>query len=194
MVWILCAGAIVVAALRWFDWERSSEQRVVGTVASTRSTPRAGGSAARPDVELTVQVSGLVRRPGVYRVRPGARVFELIRLAGGVRSGGDAQALQLAARLVDGVRIEVPRAPGRRAAAGEPATGPTGDGGASGPLSLASATAEQLERLDGIGPALARRIVEWREGNGGFSSVADLDRVPGIGPAKFAAIKDEVVP
>ena len=164
-----------------------------GTVPSERSTPRAGGPAAGSDPELTVQVAGLVRRPGVYRLPPGSRVFELIRLAGGVRRGGDAQALQLAARLADGARIDVPSV-ARHPTASPAGTAGEGEAGGSGPVSLASATAEQLERLDGIGPALARRIVEWRDSNGGFSSVADLDRVPGIGPAKFAAIKDEVVP
>jgi competence protein ComEA len=61
-------------------------------------------------------------------------------------------------------------------------------------VSLGSATLEQLDSLDGIGPALAKRIVEWRQTHGGFSSVADLDKVPGIGPAKYAALKDAVVP
>ena len=72
---------------------------------------------------------------------------------------------------------------------------PSASGGpASGPVSLSSATAADLEALDGVGPALAARIIAWRDSHGGFSSVDQLDDVPGIGPARMEALKPRLVP
>jgi competence protein ComEA len=190
--------------LKWFAGvnagagEQQGGQRGSFT-APTRSSSEAGqwgGGASQRGGPLIVQVAGLVRRPGVYRLPVGARTFQAIEAAGGSLGRGDPGSLQLAARLSDGARVEVPAkaraavgsAPGGAAAAAGPGSGSTG------PVSLSSATVEQLDSLDGIGPALAKRIIQWRQTHGGFSSIAELDRVPGIGPAKYEAIKDSVVP
>ena len=132
-----------------------------------------------------VHVAGEVRRPGVYRVPHGARVLAAVERAGGPTAGADLTLLNLAAPLQDGQQVIVPaRAPA--GAAGVPA--------ASGPVSLSSASAEQLEELDGIGPALAARIVEWRTAHGGFAAVDQLAEVPGIGPGRLEALRDRGIP
>jgi len=119
-----------------------------------------------------------------------------VRRAGGARRGADVNAINLAAKVVDGQQVVVP-ARGRGGAAAAPAEATTGAGGATAsgrPISLNNATAEQLDTLDGVGPATAQKIIAWRTQHGGFRSVADLGQVPGIGPKKLAALRDRVQP
>jgi competence protein ComEA len=146
-----------------------------------------------------VHVAGAVRHPGVYRLPPGARVKDAVGRAGGARPRADVNAINLAAKVVDGQQVVVPSrgAGGTGAAAtGAPAeTAGVGAASAPGPpISLNNATAEQLDTLDGVGPATAQKIIAWRTQHGGFRSVADLGQVPGIGPKKLAALKDRVQP
>jgi competence protein ComEA len=160
-----------------------------GTVSVAR--PAAAGSV--------VHVAGAVRRPGVYRLAAGARVQDAVERAGGARSSGDVNAINLAAKVVDGQQVVVPSRGrgGATAAAGTTpgATATAAAGSAPGPpISLNNATADQLDTLDGVGPATAQKIIAWRTQHGGFRSVADLGQVPGIGPKKLAALKDKVQP
>ena len=206
---LIAVVAIGLAALglKWFAGANTGAggqpDRQSGSFTAPRGPSSAGqkpGSrGAQPGGPLIVQVAGLVRRPGVYRLPVGARAFQAIEAAGGPLRSGDPSALQLAARLADGARLEVPAKAKANAAVGDGSTGTVAAGsgsgtGPTGPVSLSSATVAQLDSLDGIGPALAKRIIEWRQSHGGFSAVSDLDRVPGIGPAKYEAIKDSVVP
>jgi competence protein ComEA len=113
---------------------------------------------------------------------------QAIGRAGGPTVRADLSALNLAAPVQDGQQVRVPRAP------------PAGSGGGgaaeagSGPISLSSADEAALDGLDGIGPTLAGRIVEWRRAHGGFASVDQLLEVPGIGPARLEALRPQVVP
>ena len=169
---------------------------------------RGGGAAAAqpataPPIEveeerdggaLVVHVAGAVRQPGVYRMRPGSRVDEAVTRAGGPRRRADLSALNLAAELEDGRQVLVPL----RAAA-LPATGGAGPAGSAAtvpavPLSLNTATPEQLDELDGIGPAIAQQIVAYREAHGGFGAIEELDQVPGIGETRLASLRDKVRP
>lgn len=151
--------------------------------------------AARPArAELVVHVVGAVRRPGLYRLRDGARIADAVRRAGGARRGADLAAVNLAAPLVDGVQILVPE---RVRSGGPPgAAGGTGSGmeSVSGPVSLSSATIEELDALPGIGPITAEKIVDYRTEHGPFSSVDDLDAVPGIGPTRVEQLRELVTP
>src|SRR5688500_2781229 len=112
---------------------------------------------------LVVHVAGAVRQPGVYRLRPGARVSDAVQRAGGARRRADLGAVNLAAELQDGRQVLVPL----RARGGGAATAATAGGTAPGvPLDLNTATVEQLDELDGIGPATAKQIVGYREEHG----------------------------
>ena len=156
----------------------------------------AAGSAASAS-ELLVQVAGEVARPGVYRVPAGSRVTDAVARAGGLTGRADQAGVNLVARVQDGQQVIVPR----RGAAGVAAGGTAAAGGAGAagagpatPISLSSATVAQLDTLDGIGPTLAQRIVEYRQAHGGFSSVDQLRQVSGIGEKRFAALKKAVTP
>jgi competence protein ComEA len=171
----------------------------VRQVAQSRAGDRGGGPApialdrgaeADGGGRVTVHVAGEVRRPGVYRLRSGARVDDAVRRAGGARPRGDLTQVNLAQELEDGRQIVVPRR--LAAAAAAAAAGGAVPAVPAGPINLNTATLEQLDTLDGIGPATAQSILDFREEQGGFSDVEQLDQVPGIGPATMEALRDEV--
>lgn len=154
-----------------------------------RVVPLAGARVAPPK-RLLVDVVGAVRRPGLYRLRGGARVADAVRLAGGVTRRADAAAVNLAAPLFDGTQVVVPSrgaTAGAAASSGSVSAGPVR-------VSLNGATAEQLDALPGIGPVTAQKIVAYRTEHGSFHSVDDLDAIPGIGPARIAQLRDLVTP
>jgi competence protein ComEA len=150
-----------------------------------------GGSATSvspsPMPSLIVDVAGAVRRPGVYEFSEGDRVIDAIERAGGPLAKADLSLLNLAAPLTDGTQILVPKTgpPGAAPVAG-------GSGSAGGLLNINSASTTDLETLSGIGEVLAATIVEYRDQNGPFASVDDLEDVSGIGPATLEEIRDQV--
>ncbi|MGY1451711.1 helix-hairpin-helix domain-containing protein [Streptomyces sp. SS8] len=165
---------------------------VPAPAAAPGTVPGAGAGGGA----LLVDVAGEVRRPGVHRLPAGARVTDALRAAGGVRPGTDLHGLNRARPLADGEQIVVGEPPTEAAAPGPPAAGAVAGGGpaAGGPVSLNSATAEQLDALPGIGPVMAQRIIDHRTEHGGFSSVEELREVSGIGERRFAELKPLVVP
>jgi competence protein ComEA len=146
------------------------------------STGGAGG-------DVVVDVTGAVERPGVYRLPAEARVTDAVDRAGGATGGAQLEAINLAARLADGQQLVVPKAgPG-----GAPLTA-AGVAAEEGPISLGTATVEQLDTIDGIGPVTAQDIVDFREEHGGLSSVGELDQVSGIGPATMESLRERLQP
>lgn len=141
------------------------------------STASSGFSAA------VVYVSGAVRRQGIVRLRDGDRVADAIEAAGGAKRTADLAAVNLAARVADGQQVMVPV----RAGSG-PATG------ATGAVSLSSATLEQLDSLDGVGPGLAQKILDYRTEHGGFRSIDELGEVPGIGEKRLESLRAQLQP
>lgn len=142
---------------------------------------------------LVVHVVGEVRRPGLYRLRDGARIADAVHRAGGALRDADLAAVNLAAPLVDGIQVFVPS----RVAAGAvgPTRGASTGGAAAGALvSLSSATVEELDELPGVGPITAQKIVDYRTEHGPFASVDDLDAVPGIGPTRIEQLRELVTP
>ena len=130
---------------------------------------------------LVVDVGGRVRRPGLVTLPAGARVADALRAAGGAIRSRDLATINLAARVSDGQLLLV-------GMPGGDTTGAASAGGTAGPVSLNSATVDQLDALPGIGPVLAQRIVDWRTQHGGFKSVRDLDQVSGIGDTIYAEL------
>ena len=180
--------------------------------AATASGPPASGSTAGPGPPtsiaggagvVTAHAAGQVAAPGVYSVPAGARVADLVIAAGGLLPEADVDRLNLAARVVDGTRVYIPRKgepPPAEAAAGDPAAGAGatgaaggGAGASAGPVDLNTATAAQLDTLPGVGPATASAILTYRSRHGRFKSVTELLEVPGIGPAKLEAIRPLVM-
>jgi competence protein ComEA len=140
-----------------------------------------------------VHVAGAVAAPGVYELAAGSRVDGAIAAAGGPTPEANPNALNLAAPLVDGSRIHVPLI-GEDVPSPVVTVGTTIAGEAPGStiVDVNSATSTELETLPGVGPATALAIVTERDRNGPYLSVDDLDRVPGIGPAKIEAFRDLV--
>jgi competence protein ComEA len=184
---LLCALAIVGVALvgaRYLKEESADRARGADARAAPVRVQRTSGGRA------VVHVTGAVKRPGVYRLPSWARLDLAVKRAGGPGPGADLAGVNLAAKVADGQQVVVPRA---GAAGGGLAASAGGDPAAqSGPISLNTATPEQLDQLDGVGPATAQKILDWRKQHGGFRSVDDLKQINGIGPKRFEALKDNV--
>ena len=186
----------------WFDLHFTHNQkRALGLVAAIvlvlsvfiviRGNTQ---SSAAPEIvpvtlaepEIFVDVTGAVNKPGVYTLTGKSRVIDAIKAAGDSAPGADLSTINLARVLNDGEQIYVDslvmNSSGQRVSKKTP----------SGPININRATARQLDALDGIGPVIAARIVEYRKINGSFLSVDDLQKVSGIGAAKFAQIKSKV--
>lgn len=155
-----------------------------------------GPSLSSSPSELVVDVVGRVAHPGLVRVAAGARIYDVLQAAGGVLPGTDLSSLNLASKVSDGAQIFVGVPIPTRSLGGVVADQPTSPVGAGeapdGVIDLNTATAEQLEALPGVGPVLARTIVNWRASHGHFTSVSQLQQIPGIGPAKYAQIRERV--
>src|SRR5438105_271746 len=131
---------------------------------------------------LVVDVVGAVRRAGLLRVPQGSRIADAIARAGGATRHADLAQVNLAAPVADGQQVVVP---GR----GAPAAAGAVPGAPNAPVSLSTATGEQLDSLPGIGPVTAQKIIAYRQQHGAFHSVAELDAIPGIGPARIDELK-----
>jgi competence protein ComEA len=160
--------------------------------------------AAAAPRRVVVHVVGAVRRPGLYRLRDGARVADAVRRAGGAGPRANLGGLNLAAPLVDGAQVLVPvrlAAVAAGASAGSSSTSSSSalssvgvEPGPAQKVSLATATAEQLDELPGVGPVTAQKILDYRAEQGFIRSVEDLDAIPGIGPARIEQLRDLVTP
>jgi competence protein ComEA len=140
--------------------------------------------------EIVVSVVGRVASPGLVTLAEGARVADALREAGGPAAGTDLGALNLARRLADGeqIYVGVPAPPGT-----EPIGAPAGQPGVADQVDLNSASLTALDTLPGVGPVTAQRILDWRTEHGRFDSVNQLREIDGIGPSRFAKLKEHVV-
>ena len=195
LVLVVLAGAITLAALR-----PTPSLGALGEVSPTESLqlsatePPAGEPSSEGSTTLLVHVVGAVTSPGVYEVPLTARVVDAIAAAGGLAGDADPSLLNMARTLVDGEQLRVPRI---GEAASEPVAGgagPAGAGGAAGGglVNLNTASADELEELPRIGPAMSSRIIDHREQNGGFGAVEELKEVAGIGDATYEGLVDLV--
>jgi competence protein ComEA len=209
VAWVVAAVLATLVLLRLMggdDGAASSAVRVDGPGAGAAgeggAAGAAGGGAAGLEssqrgagASVYVHVAGAVRRPGLFRLPAGSRVAAAVARAGGPRPNAELTLVNLAARVQDGQQVVVP-GPGVAPSGGATA-GSTGTAGPAMPgmkPSLATATVEQLEELDGIGPTLAERIVEYRESHGGFRSIGELRDVEGIGEKRFESLRKALQP
>jgi competence protein ComEA len=177
----------------------------VEMVSSASPTP--GPAPPNADGPVIVSVVGLVHKPGLVTLAPGARIADALTAAGGALDGADLIGLNMARRVTDGEQIIVGivAAPGQPAAMGSSVSSPAAaaaptdapsdsgkDSAATGLVDLNTATVEELDALPGVGPVTAAAIVAWRDANGRFTSVDQLGDVDGIGPARLEKLRDRV--
>lgn len=205
---VLLLVAVLLAVQHfWSGRTQSVRAPEVVRAASGEQRGRGGESGsgmpsdavATPGGEIVVDIGGKVRKPGVRRLPAGSRVADALRAAGGVRPGTSTDGLNRARFLVDGEQVVVGGAgAGAAGAGGGPdagaVAGAAGVGAGPAQVSLSTATADQLDTLPGVGPVLARHIVDYRTRHGGFRSVDELRQVNGIGDRRFADLKDLVRP
>ncbi len=155
-----------------------------GGVESVLPRTAAPTSPVLTEATVVVHLAGGVRRPGVYRVEAGARVIDVVEAGGGFAPEARPDELNLAALVRDGDQIRVP-------VRGDPPPTVNGVASGPGPVDVNRADSAELERLKGVGPALAAAIIAYRESHGDFTSLEDLLEVPGIGPAKLEGLRDQ---
>ena len=196
----------LVAGLVWYRIGVDAADRPVGASTSGSSAKIRRSSTATTrgprdaNAELVVHVAGAVARPGIVRLRAGARVVDAIAAAGGAVPQADLNQLNLAAKVADGQRIAVglPAQPSSAVGSvGAPTGASTGSAGGqggstAGPLNLNTATQAQIEALPGIGPVLGAAILAERDHRGGFRSADELRSVHGIGQKRFEDLRDLV--
>lgn len=212
IAYVAAAAGLVVIGLQMVG---SQSARAPAPAISMAAPPAATHNAAprAPARSIWIDVAGAVRRPGLYELPAGSRAAAAIERAGGPLPRAELAAVNQAAKLADGQQIVVPLRGAASVASSAPAAG-SGSGAASGvpgtssgvspgasavagsgaKVSLGSATQAQLEQLDGIGPALAGRIIAYRQAHGGFRSVDELQEVEGIGDKRFQALRANVQP
>jgi competence protein ComEA len=186
----------------WFDLHFSRNQKIVLAIVAAIVLALSVLVVLRGNTQITaapeiipitiaepkifVDVTGAVNRPGVYSLTGRSRVIDAIKAAGDSAPGADLSTINLARMLNDGEQIYVDstvvNSSGQRVSKKV----------ASGPININRATLRQLDALDGIGPVIAGRIIEYRKKNGSFLTIDDLQKVSGIGAAKFAQIKSKV--
>jgi competence protein ComEA len=182
-VYAAVAIALLLVGARAIRAEGESAPAFAQDGAGSAPLDPGGFSIDTGGVDVVVDVTGAVRKPGVYRMPAGARVTDAVERAGGPAGDAELEAINLAARLADGQQVLVPR----RGAG-------VATGSAEGPISLGSASVEELEAIDGIGPVTAGKIVEYRDQHGGLASVGQLDEVSGIGPATMESLRARLQP
>ena len=200
---VLLAGCIITSLISTND-----KAKTLPVSSLPQSAQGAVTSKAAQTKTVRVQVSGAVLEPGVYDIPVNCRVEEAIAAAGGMTENADSERVNLVRKVRDGMQIRVPvqkaartsRTQRKNAGLGESTSKKYGSAKAgSGKknnnqmprVRINSASASELQQLPGIGPALAQRIVETRKG-GRFTSADDLLRVPGIGKAKLAKLRNYV--
>ncbi len=208
MIVLVLVAALAATAAAVGVWRDRPEPRPIETAtvaavsdtgpstASSGSAPPTGSAAPSPDPadvaatsEIVVSVTGLVVNPGVVHLPPDSRVTDAIAAAGGTQPGANLTGMNLAAKLADGDSVVVTDT---GSAASAPAAAPAGSSGPgsapAGLVNLNTADEAALDTLPGVGPVMAQNIIAWRESNGRFSNVEQLQEISGIGPSRYAQI------
>lgn len=192
LVWLVAAAVAAFALWRLVGAGADAGGSPVRIERSPQPVDPGRRAPASHVSALYVHVAGAVRRPGVVRVSSGSRVATAVARAGGPTRRADLTAVNLAAQVEDGQQVVVPASGATGTAVGGPALEPGAPGAPK--LSLGSATADQLDELDGIGPTLSERILEYRTEHGGFGSLEELREVEGIGEKRFESLREALQP
>lgn len=178
---IIVAAMLIVVGSSYNFWQKNS----VSETASSYMTPSLTDVQENGSV-VVIYLNGAVNHPGVFKIKSGSRIIDAIDQAGGLAPGADCSNLNLAQEVKDGMQIKVPAQIITQQVHNDSSDKQ------SGKININIADKSELDKLAGIGPSLAEKIIEYRNNNGPFKEVSDLKKVNGIGEAKFNRIKDKV--
>ena len=163
----------------------SEEQAVVLDAAAT-------AESSPPKQEITVYVTGAVNKPGLVKVPEGARAADAVNACGGLLPTADGEKINMAQSLKDGQQLKVPEKTGTNGKTDSGKTDKSKGADSGEKVNINTADEKALDTLPGVGPAMAKRIIEYRETEGAFQSIEDIKKIRGIGEAKFAKMKDKI--
>lgn len=173
--------------------QKTSADRTFSIVAAPppgNSVNEVSGNSAGSDI--VVYVSGGVTKPGVYKFANGSRVVDVVTAAGGFLPGADVAKINLAMLLKDEMHIHVPYTATPIITSPAIAASTANNSNTSDKVNINTASKDELDKLPGIGPALAERIIEYRTANEPFRDIADIKKVPGIGESKYNQLKNRI--
>lgn len=189
--------AVLVAGSSFYFYQQKS--KVSETAVFVPAANNALVTDKADNSEIVVYISGAVNKPGILSVTSGSRVVDVVNAAGGFAPGADPAKVNLAKVVKDGMQVNVPGGvispTGTGTGAGKQvASNVTSNAGGynSEKVSINYAGKTELDKLPGIGPAMADKIIEYRQMNGAFRDVSELKKVPGISEAKFNGLKDKI--
>lgn len=181
---ILVAAVAAILGISFYGfWQKNSVPEIASfNSPNTQQSIAAQSKSSEPAV---IYLSGAVNKPGVYKVASQLRVVDAINNAGGLVTGADVAKVNLAQQVKDGMHIYVP-------ITGDKSPSSQSTAQASDKININTADKAALEKLPGIGPSLAERILEYRKANGEFKDVSDIKKVSGIGDAKFNQLREKI--
>lgn len=189
---ILVIGLVLMLVGIWQFWPRANADYVVVTNQEQEAPDANVQQAAPSQAEVVVDVEGAVNAPGLYTLAADSRVGEAIEAAGGFAANAQQGATNLAQKLSDGEQIFVPTIEETQGATSVVSKATMPSSKQDGKININTASAEELQELSGVGPALSGRIIDYRESKGRFSSIEDLKEVSGIGETRFENLKDKI--
>lgn len=199
--WVVAAVFVLLiiftAGVKYSDFKHSKQAQEDIILKSSDNMQDEGEPEETENKIIEVYITGAVKHPGVYRLKEGDRMHQAVELAGGTLEEADVRYLEMARPLVDGETIPIPakgEVPEMIAASGSGCISPNASiQGSGGRVNINTASAQEMaDNLDGIGPALGQRIVDYRNSNGMFKDIEEIKNVSGIGDKRFEAMKDKI--
>ena len=189
IIFILILAFLIVAGSFYSFWQKNT---VIENTSSGEAIAKGASNIEEKPNEMIVYISGAVYKPGVFELPSTARVFDAVVMAGGLTPDADVAKINMAQKLKDGMHIHVETRSSTQGQGGADITSNVSKIKSGSKININTADKSQLDTLPGVGPALAERIVEYRQTNGGFHDIEELKKVSGFGPSKFEKVKDKV--
>ncbi|MDF2633376.1 MAG: competence protein ComEA helix-hairpin-helix repeat protein [Pelosinus sp.] len=187
LLFIVMLAILIVAGSFYSFWQKGS---VSESASSSEVMAKNSSVSEEKSSEIFVYISGAVHKPGVFKASPNARVFDIIAMAGGLTAEADVAKTNLAQSIKDGMHIHVVAMP--LVSSDNTVAVGTGKVKIDNKVNINHANKSELDTLPGVGPALAERIIEYRQSNGSFRDIDELRNVPGIGSTKFEKMKEKI--
>lgn len=192
LIGILIIGLVLILVGIWQFWPRANADYIATANQEQKVSDANAQQIAPTQAEIMIDVEGAVNAPGLYMLAADSRVGEAIEAAGGFAADAQPGATNLAQKLSDGEQVFVPTVEETQGATNAAAKAAMPSSKQDGKININTASAEELQELSGVGPALSGRIIDYRESKGRFSSIEDLKEVSGIGETRFENLKDKI--